>query len=405
MKIFNKTSILFAFCLLLVANLTTSCSEDDMPGAVTDVGNPDIFFIRSTEPSAADSLLTGAFMGGLIAIVGQDLEHTVEIWFNDQPASLNPTYITNKTILVNVPSSVPVEVNDKMRLVFANGEELLYDFKINVPSPILNSTKSEYVETGDLAILNGDFFFEPVTVTFTGGVEAQIAKLEKTQLTVVVPDGAEPGPISVTTNFGVAVSDFHFRDNRNVALNFDDKVSRSWNSPIGNNVSDGGFAPCGGGYTYFKKENVGAWQWVNELNMMYDAADGETGRGNIPIFPGNANVGDWGVRFEINVAFDWREIPLEIFFGDFNSGPANCGRDVPEPMVRWTPWEANGLFITDGWETVTIPLTEFNVDKDGNPAELTDLSSYTNVGIMFFGNATSTHNVNMAIDNIRVVKL
>ncbi|MGH1433816.1 MAG: glycan-binding surface protein [Lewinella sp.] len=405
MKILNKSTLLFAFCLMLVANFTTSCSEDDMPGAVTDVGNPEIFFIRSTEPTAADSLLTGAFMGGLIAIVGQDLQHTVEIWFNDQPASLNPAYITSETILVNVPSSVPVEVNDKMRLVFANGQELLYDFKINVPSPIVTKIKSEYVATGDMAILTGDFFFEPVTVTFSGGVEAQIASLDKTQLAVIVPEGVEPGPISISTNFGVAVSDFLFRDDRNVALNYDDRVSRSWNSPIGTDLANGGFAPCDNGYTYFKMQGVGAWQWVNELNMFYDAADAETGRGNIPIFPSTASVNDWGLRFEINVAFDWREIPLEIFFGDFASGPANCGRDVPEPMVRWSPWEANGLFVTDGWETVTIPLTAFNIDKDGNPAELDDLSPYTNMGIMFFGDASSTHDVNMAIDNVRVVKL
>ena len=46
-------------------------------------------------------------MGSLVAIVGENLQNTRELWFNDQKANLSPTYITSKTILVNVPSTVP----------------------------------------------------------------------------------------------------------------------------------------------------------------------------------------------------------------------------------------------------------------------------------------------------------
>src|SRR5690606_38057007 len=124
-----------------------------------DIGNPRVLYIRSTNPDAADSLLVGAFMGSLIAIVGEDLGHTVELWFNDQQASLSPAYVTDKTIIVSVPSSVPGEVTNQMRFVFSNGEEMSYEFFVNVPAPVLNSIKSEYVEDGDIAVLHGDFFF------------------------------------------------------------------------------------------------------------------------------------------------------------------------------------------------------------------------------------------------------
>lgn len=382
--------------------LATSCNKDEdmKPG---DIGNPRVLYIRSTNPAAADSLLAGAFMGSLIAIVGEDLGHTVELWFNDQQATLSPTYVTDRTIIVSVPSSVPGEVTNQIRFVFSNGEEMFYEFFVNVPAPVINSIKSEYVEDGDIAVLYGDFFFEPTTVTFTGGKEAEIVSLDKTELQVRVPEGAEMGEITVSTNFGAAVSSFLFRDNRNLVVDFDGMVHRSWNSPIAHvEAGEGKVPPCSGNYTYFEMEGVGAWQWVNELNMMYVAEDPYTGRGNIPIFPGAATVNEWGVRFEINVPVEWREIPLEIFFAPFG---ADHGRDIPVPLVRWRPWEEKGVFQTDGWVTVTIPLTEFNEDKDGNPAELSDLSQFTNLTIMYFGAADNANDIYIAIDNVRVARL
>ncbi|MCO6480299.1 MAG: hypothetical protein J5I94_26905 [Phaeodactylibacter sp.] len=402
MKPVNKKLSLFVFLLLALGMAATSCNKDEdiSPG---DIGNPKVLYVRSTNPESADSLLAGAFMGSLIAIVGEDLGQTVELWFNDQQASLNPAYVTGRTIIVNVPSSVPTEVTNQMRFVFSNGEEMFYEFFVNVPAPELNSIKSEYVEDGDIAVLHGDFFFEPTTVTFPGGLDAEIVALDKTELQVRVPAGSEAGEITVSTNFGTAVSSFLFRDNRNVVVNFDDMRHRSWNSPVAHiELGEGRVPPCSGNYTYFEMDGVGAWQWVNELNMMYVAEDGETGRGNIPIFPGGATVSEWGVRFEINVPVEWREIPLEIFFAPFG---ADHGRDIPVPLTRWRPWEETGVFQTDGWVTVTVPLSEFDEDKDGNPAELTDLSQYTNLTIMYFGAADNANDIYIAIDNVRVVKM
>jgi hypothetical protein len=61
------------------------------------------------------------------AIVGENQGGAREIWFNDQEAYLTPTYITDRAILVNVPSAVPYEVNNKMKIVFDDGYELYYD--------------------------------------------------------------------------------------------------------------------------------------------------------------------------------------------------------------------------------------------------------------------------------------
>ncbi len=136
-----------------------SCEKEENPQASD--GPPVVHYIRSTDPALSDSLLVGTFMGSLIAIVGDNLGETRELWFNDQRATLNPTYVTKKSILVNVPSTVPVVVNNKIRFVFADGSELLHDFSVNVPAPTLSGIKSEYVPDGGTVVLDGDFFFEP----------------------------------------------------------------------------------------------------------------------------------------------------------------------------------------------------------------------------------------------------
>ncbi len=402
MKFSSKIYTGFSLLILGLFLTMSSCTEDD--GSNDDIGSPQIDYIRSTSPEKNDSLLTGAFMGELIAIVGKDLDYTRHIWFNDQEAELSPVYVTNETILVNVPSTVPGEVNNKMRMVFADETEMEIDFSVNVPGPILKKIKSEFVETGDIAVLTGDFFFEPTTVIFPGDIEAEISTISKTQLEVIVPEGTDMGEIVIKTNFGTAVSTFLFRDSRNMVGNGDDLLHRAWNAPILNEDDEDGIVEnISGNYIVLRPDSapVGAWSWQNSLNFMYIAEDAETGRGNFPIFPGEANVNEWGIRFEINVQFEWREIPLEIFFGEFGSDHMR----ESAPIAQWSPWEGNGLFETDGWETVTVPLKDFNINFNGDPAELGDLQSLTNLSVMLFGAAENTHDPYIALDNLRVVRL
>lgn len=372
-----------------------SCEKDDDNSG--SGGEPAVHYIRSTDPGKSDSLIVGSFMGSLIAIVGENLAGTRELWFNDQKAILNPTYITNQTIIVNVPSTVPTEVTNKIRFVFADGSELLHDFSVNVPAPLLSKIKCEYVPDGGTVVLEGDFFFEPIKVTFPGGLEAQVVSLDKTKLEVTVPDGAGAGPISVQTNFGKVNSSFFFRDNRNIILDYDGKNHETWTAPIGTTDPAG----CSGGYAYLKHPSNSAWQWTNELTMQYWAP---RGRGNVPVATGNIN--DLALKFEVNVPTEWRDVRMEIFFGPYAD---DHGRDAPATAIaRWKPWK-NGPFKTDGWETVTIPLTEFKFYKDDSDdseigsRKIENLSSLTNVVMMLFGPANGSNPVHVCVDNVRVV--
>ncbi len=375
-----------------------SCKKE---ATIANSGNPVIYYVRSTNPNLSDSLLVGTFMGSLVAVVGDNLENTRELWFNDQRAILNPTYVTKTSILVNVPSNVPSTVTNKMRLVFENGTELLYDFSVNVPAPELSGIKCEYVPDGEIVVLTGDFFFEP-KVTFPNDLVAEIVSVSKTQLEVKVPDGATTGQISVKTNFGTVKSKFIFRDNRNVILDYDTKIHETWTAKLVEASSNPTLAPCSGNYAEFKSAADGAWQWANELTMQYWAP---RGRGNVPVASGA--VSDLVLKFECNVPIEWRDVRMEIFFAPFSE---DHGRDVAgTAMARWKPWKA-GPYKTDGWVTVSIPLSEFKYTKDDaddnevGTTAISNLASLTNVTMMLFGPAAGPNPVQIAVDNIRIVQ-
>lgn len=395
-----KSILKYITLLIIPATMigVLSCSKDDPQ---PNNGTPLVSYIRSTDPALSDSLLTGSFMGSLVPIVGENLGNTKALWFNDQQATLNPAYITDKTILVNVPSTVPTVVTDKMRLVFGDGSELLYDFKVNVPAPLIDAIKCEYVPDGELAVLQGDFFFEPMKVIFPGDLEGQIVSLTKTEIQVAVPAGAGAGPITVQTNFGKVKSKFYFRDDRNIILDYDTKLHETWTAPIANPAGNPDPAPVSGGYAYFKHAADAAWMWTNELTMQYWAP---RGRGNVPVATGLP--GDLALKFECNVPVEWRDVRMEIFFGPFAD---DHGRDANGTVfARWKPWK-NGPFKTDGWITVTIPLSEFKYGKDDPDDDLVgsrkieNLSSLTNVVMMLFGPANGPNPVHICVDNLRIV--
>jgi hypothetical protein len=395
----NKYLMTVTIILLTVIGLTTNSCKKEV------AGDPEILYVRITDPNRSDSLMTGAYMGNLIAIVGQNLGEVRKIWFNDQEATLNPTYITNTTIIVGVPSSVPSVVTDKMKLVFSDGDELLYDFKVNIPGPRLTGIKCEYVPAGEAIKLTGDYFFEP-KVTFPGGIEGTIAEFDKLSMSVIVPEGAGSGPITVQTNFGKVNSKFLFRDNNNILLDFDTWKHESWTAPIADPSSSPSPAPCDGGYAFFKHAEVGEWMWTNELTLQYWAP--RSSRGNVPVAKGQ--VSDLVFRFECNVPIPWNDVRMEIFFAKYAE---DHGRDqAGTAIARWKPWK-DGPFTTDGWVTVSIPLTEFKFNKDDGTtdeigsASIQDLSELANITMMLFGpfetGATDKTPVHICVDNFRIV--
>lgn len=363
---------------LAVISIYSSCKKDDLPNG----GEPRITYVRVTNPTSSDSLLVAAGQGQLVAIIGENLQDAVEIWFNDQRATLTPTYITPSSIIVAVPSKIPTTITNKLKIVFSNGRELLHNFQVSISKPTVSGMLSEYVNAGDVATISGNYFYAPITVTFTGGVTGQIVDVKDQQVQMRVPAGAQPGPITVKTNFGETKSSFWFRDNRNIFISGDEASNGWWGTYLITNPGPNDPPKINGNYYRFKKQ-VKAWVW--------DAP--EVAGGPASALPSNANIPsaailkpeDYNLKFEINTLKPFNS--NRIVFNVGTTAEDNNG------YVWNPPYDSKGQ-----WNTITIPYEE--VVKGYAVKPVVNAAGYW-TRILIFG--PGDLDADMAFDNFRLV--
>lgn len=400
MKVFIKYTLLLFIPFLMIGSLLTSCDNDEQ------LGTPVVHYVRVTDPAKSDSLLEAGPLGRVVAIVGENLGGANEVWFNDQRASLNPTYVTNRNIVVTIPNKAPTEITNQLRIKFQNGTELLHDFETAIAAPLLEAMKNEYAPIGSTTNITGDFFFEPISVVFTGGAEAEIVSVEQNTVTFIVPEGAEMGPVTVETNFGETVSSFHYKDQRNIILNYDDLTAEgSWRpGPVKSEEGiDGNYLHLFGTLDAneriednFESQFWGHTRYPEPRNLF------------------EGNVDDFAIKFEARVE-EWYGSYFQITWGPWdNAGNQEVWSNL-NARGLWRPWEEEDkTFSTEGeWMTVTIPLSEMiysHGQVDGTNTWTPDMTFDKNTAgtLSFWIVATPKADaspVDINIDNVRIVPI
>lgn len=374
---------LFLFVALVTGGGLISCSDDD--DELTNGGKPMISYIRITRPDASDSLIVKASQGQMIAIMGQNLGQVREIWINDQKATLTPTLITNTSIITRVPALLPTEISNKMRIVYGNGEVLEHPFTLDVSEPLISYLLSEYVSAGSIATIRGNYFYAPVKVIFAGGVEGEIEELADDMIQVKVPEGAQPGPITVTSNFGTTESDFWFRDNRNIIASFDGTTNGLWHGPDYIKSTDSDIQAINGKFIRFNKK-LGANPWA-EFYVGPNNSDVALETKNLPA-DALANPSKYNLKFEINTLAPLAGAEMRMYIG--------AGDMSNERNNNYYNWKPN-VNTKGEWQTVVIPFEEFYV------ANKKFAYSPTGYGVSFWFNGPTAVETNFAIDNLRVV--
>lgn len=405
-KIINNT--LSALLLLLLTGAAgmvfQACegNEEDMP-------MPEIFYIRKADPAKLDSLVTHAFMGDNIVIIGRNLGNVDEVWFNDQKAGLNPNLVTPTTIIVSVPQVIPSTVTNYMYLINMDKKDTLkYSFGVDVPAPQVDRMVCEYVADGETAVIRGNYFVDdpasPLMVLFPGNVPGTIVSFTINEIQVTVPSGVGPGQIQVKSLYGTTRSRFFFRDDRNIILNFDDLTAAGgWRSGVMGNSNPAGVS---GNYVRFSGALAGGTgvTW-NEDGFSFNLWPQANGRPDEPVYTGELK--DAVIKFEINVVEAWESCALQMIFTPYSvTGTNSYIADGSVPRGLWNPWKATGTYKTDGWETVSYPLSEFIYSNDGSVCA-NKLTADMISGLTFFvwhgGVAGKDCNPHICIDNIRVV--
>ncbi len=375
MKAINKILLLLVAAMGTVL-FFTACEKNDSDG------NPSISYVRITDPASSDSLLIGAGQGQLVVIMGSNLQHAVAIWFNDRPAVLTPTYITERSIIVRVPSEIPIDVSNTVKILFKNGSELLYDFEVQISKPLVSSMECEFVNEGDVAVIRGNYFYMPLTVHFQGGVTGDIVGLTDTEIRVRVPAGAMPGQITVKTNFGETISDFLFRDDRPKVIDGDPHEGW-WGGYLVTNVTASDPPKISGNYYRMVKE-VKAWTWDSPEVAGGPANSMPNHATNVP---DNAILkpADYNLKFEVNTVKPYNS--NRVMFNVGLNGEDNNAYTWP------APYDSKGK-----WHTIVVPFEELYNSYSTKPT-INPAGYWSRILIFGPGNLDA----DICFDNVRVV--
>ncbi len=403
----NKLAYIVMLLIAVVSSgtLFQACEKSDSGNSAPPVVN----YIRITDPAKSDSLVTSAYMGSTIAIMGENLQGVNQVWFNDQKAYINSSFVTSTTIIITVPNTIPGVVTNQMYIITTNTQDTLkVPFSVVVPAPRVDAMVCEYVNDGDVAVIKGNFFIDdpniPLQVLFPGNIPGTISEVAIDEIKVIVPSGAGVGPIQVKGIYGTTRSKFFFRDDRNIFLNFDNLTAAGgWRSGV---IANSDPDPVSGNFVRFRGDMAGAAgaTW-NEDAFSFNFWPSSNGRPDEPLYTGD--LADAVLKFECFVIAPWQASALQMIFTPYGtSGTNSYIGDASVPRGLWIPWKDSGSYKTAGWTTVSIPLSEFKYTPDGGLCG-NALTPDMLRGLTFFvwnGGVEGTDcTVHMCIDNLRIV--
>lgn len=461
------------FAALALAGLTLSSCKDQPDEYKVAGGKPTVNYIRCLSSEvhnnndAEDMHYTnGEFVveaspQSTLAIIGENLRSVYEVYFNDQKAVLNSSYITDRSLIIDVPKTVPHEVTDKIYLVTKSGEIVEYDFHVVIPAPNISQMSCEYAEQGSRVTFTGDYFVNyedvPLEVYFTDATGAKIPATinsisdDYTSVDVTIPEDAAEGPVTMTSIYGTAVSAFYYLDTRGLMFDFDNgRDVQGWHKSPYAIGSEGGikgnYYQLGDGSATMKE--AGDWDdsnfsfeyWCGDWNTPQSYPDPQ----GIRLFDIDgvdlSEPEKMTLKFEmcIPASNPWQAGAMQIIFAptDYVSlggnSPDEFGENVkganniflrgaaefkddayfkdknPLPRALYRPWTTTGSYDTGGkWVTVSIPIASsfvYSFDGSGLTFNLKERDFASLTMFVVGGGVKGTECAPIIkIDNIRVI--
>lgn len=336
------------------------------------------------KPSISSITPTDIQVSKELIINGDDLDIVAKVKFSGGK-EVDVKNATASQIKVIVPVAT---TSGAITLVATNGDEVASTQQLN----ILASTSSVITKMptnakpGQKIRIEGENLDEISEVIFPGEIAATMFGAKSNSIIeVVIPIKVKNGigKIKFITTKGETIESPEINiqgidpvaDLSLVFFNFDG-LDRWWGD-AGVNENDPNLSVDGSKY-FRVNQSCNGWTgffWRNGANN----------------FPGSVigtQINNYVLKFDVNVLtpitggeFAWR---LKGSEGDF--------------WYRWKPWEASGSYKTDGWITVTVPITAFSDGSKG----IVNLASITeDFGVAFNSGASA---VNVCIDNVRFEK-
>lgn len=428
--------------MILLGLLLTACSSDDdeVDGSEITV---DAVYLQDVDSDVQDREVTFARLGQLLRLEGSGFNGVKRVFINGFQTDFNPVYVSDNSMLIRVNSDTPIteadeDVRNTIRLVKDNTETTI-DFEIRSSAPTITDVSHTLPKAGEEITVYGTGLIEVSRVVFPGDVEVTQGITYDEEdgefFTVTVPEGVteEGGSIYVETANGVAYSPAFFNVEQGIILDFDGRGTMGeWGTnitqedlesePIGEgHVSQGNYVPHG------PSEGETFEAAKNRLTEVWTSGE-ENWRSQLtPLISADTPLEEVAFQFDVYVPETWvgSGFLKIMLINNFNGGEWSGG------IYNYVPWIVDGEvvpFQTEGWTTVTIPLTEFYLFSDGEDYTFEDVlqyresATYKNFG-MFFENsdfnlsqvtgdssddeefASSETSVQVYTDNWRIVPL
>ena len=391
----------------LLALSLHSCKDDDgnpYPGGDGPVTVSKVYLLDAADTTGNKIReVDFARLGQTLKLEGSGFGGITKILVNGYETYFNTAMATSNSLIFALSGTTPIakaeaDVRNKIQFVKSSGT-YSYDFIIRAASPRIAAISPSLPQPGETVTVSGSGLDEITEIVLPGDVKIVegITNAPDDEagewFSFTMPAGVtESGSISITGANGQAVSGTYFNDFDCFITDFDGKGelgswSATWSSadlvddPLNTGRGKVAMLIPGIGVAeakYEKGVNPGVDHiefWATAGN---DNANDDWTRMTSKI-PAETDLTELAIQFDIYVDGVWNETgQLEISlannlnsygYGSANAMPGNSG--VVSGAAVWVPWfnkETPTVFTpytTDGWKTVTIPLTDFGEFADG----------------------------------------
>lgn len=417
----KKTSLLkygksLTFLTVVGLFLLNACNI--LSSSHSSTAGPVVTGVRDIHPDSSAVSKVGP--GETIVIEGKHLATTQKVDFDGYATTINQTLYTDTTVIATLPATLPFgqvksDSLNTIHVVTKYGQTT-YKFPVLPPGPVISYVSNEFASAGTEITITGQYLYFVKSVIFPGGIKATkySSAPDGTSMQVTVPSGvSQSGTIEIETQSGTCTSgpDHILYDKDHVFLNFDSKNAyTTWNTPqdpviitpqsqTPDSVYDGGgnkvkldmtypdISMQSGNYLRWDVVDipVGSW-WIQHLATPTNGANLAWPTD----IPASTSASNLAIKFEINVPGN-----------GLSSGEVKFQISDDSHDYYWKPWTntSSGTYKTNGWETVTIPLTDF-------PGISTYGDVKGNAFNIFYDNGNGSSNVawvDIGWDNFRIV--
>ena len=216
MKIVNRITItaVLAFSVIVVV-MVLSCRKDLPAGASKKIV---VDSVTLHNEITTTTVITQASLGTIIRINGAGFSTAKAVYLNGVKAGVNPGYVTEHDIILNIPSTLPYgrdiadpAVRNTIRIV-TKYDDYTFHFPILGPSPVITDVSSSLPKAGEKLQIYGTNLRDLDSVVLPGNVVLTAGQFDLssdyTKISLVVPQNGTttPGGIYVHGDNGQSYS-------------------------------------------------------------------------------------------------------------------------------------------------------------------------------------------------------